>query len=61
LEIGDNIKVWGRIQSREYQKKLESGEVLTKVAYEVSVSKMEICSEEQNKSEEKREDNDENV
>jgi single-stranded DNA-binding protein len=44
LEIGDNVKVWGRIQSREYQKKLEAGEVMTKTAYEVSVSKMEICS-----------------
>lgn len=43
LRIGDNVKVWGRIQSREYQKKLESGEVVTKVAYEVSISKMEIC------------------
>ena len=41
LQVGDNVKIWGRIQSREYQKKLESGEVLTKVAYEVSISKME--------------------
>ncbi len=46
LNIGDNIKVWGRIQSREYQKKLESGELITKTAYEISVSKMEICGEE---------------
>ena len=45
LEVGDNVKVWGRIQSREYQKKLENGEVLTKVAYEVSISKMEVCKE----------------
>ncbi|MCX7921856.1 MAG: single-stranded DNA-binding protein [Clostridia bacterium] len=44
LIIGDNIKIWGRIQSREYQKKLENGEVLTKTAYEVSISKMEIVS-----------------
>ncbi|QNU65605.1 single-stranded DNA-binding protein [Ruminiclostridium herbifermentans] len=44
LAIGDNIKIWGRIQSREYQKKLESGETISKTAYEVSVSKMEICS-----------------
>lgn len=44
LVIGDNVKVWGRIQSREYQKKLDSGETLTKIAFEVSVSKMEICS-----------------
>jgi single-stranded DNA-binding protein len=45
LSIGDNIKVWGRIQSRPYQKKLENGEVVTKVAYEVSISKMELSSE----------------
>lgn len=47
LGVGDNIKIWGRIQSRSYQKKLESGEILTKIAYEVSVSKMEISGHEQ--------------
>ena len=46
LAVGDNIKVWGRIQSRTYQKKLESGEIINKVAYEVSVSKMEIVGKE---------------
>lgn len=46
LEVGQNIKIWGRIQSREYQKKLDTGEVITKVAFEVSVSKMEVCLEE---------------
>jgi len=51
LEIGDNIKIWGRIQSREYQKKFDNGEVMTRVAYEVSISKMEICSESQDKNE----------
>jgi single-stranded DNA-binding protein len=56
LEIGDNIKVWGRIQSRTYQKKLESGEVITKVAYEVSVSKMEVCRTKQNNGEANEED-----
>ena len=45
LTVGDNIKVWGRIQSRTYQKKLESGDILTKVAYEVSISKMENAVE----------------
>ena len=44
--VGDNIKVWGRIQSRTYQKKLESGDILTKIAYEVSISKMEIAGSE---------------
>lgn len=45
LTIGDNIKIWGRIQSREYQKKLENGETVSKTAYEVSVSKMEISED----------------
>lgn len=42
LSVGENVKVWGRIQSREYQKKTDENELLTKVAYEVSVSKLEI-------------------
>lgn len=41
LAVGDNVKVWGRIQSRKYQKKYSESKVITKVAYEVSVSKME--------------------
>ncbi|HOM01713.1 MAG TPA: single-stranded DNA-binding protein [Acetivibrio sp.] len=46
LDVGQNIKIWGRIQSREYQKKLDTGETITKVAFEVSVSKMEVCTKE---------------
>ena len=41
LDVGDNIKVWGRLQSREYQKKVSEEEVMKKMAYEVSISKME--------------------
>ncbi|MGV8145944.1 MAG: single-stranded DNA-binding protein [Alkaliphilus sp.] len=41
LNIGDRIKIWGRTQSRKYQKKLQDGGVLDKVAYEVSISKVE--------------------
>lgn len=44
LQVGDNVKVYGRIQSREYQKKLDNEEILSKVAYEVSVTKMEIVN-----------------
>ena len=40
LEVGDNIAVSGRMQSREYQKKTED-DIVTKVAYEISVSKIE--------------------
>jgi len=42
LNIGDNVKTWGRIQSRQYEKKLNNTETIYKTAYEVSVSKMEI-------------------
>ena len=41
FDVGERIKVWGRIQSRNYQKKQIDGTALNKVAYEVSVSKME--------------------
>lgn len=40
LNVGDRIAVSGRIQSREYQKKLSETEVKTMTAYEVSVSKL---------------------
>ena len=39
IEVGTLVKANGRIQSRAYEKKLENGEVIKKVAYEVSVSK----------------------
>ena len=42
LDVGDNIKINGRIQSRNYQKKLENGDIIEKTAYEISVSKLEV-------------------
>ena len=41
LAVGDNILVWGRMQSRSYQKRYENGDVVEKTAFEVSVSKLE--------------------
>ena len=40
LGVGDRIAISGRIQSREYQKKLSDTDTRTMVAYEVSVSKL---------------------
>ena len=40
LAVGDRIAISGRIQSREYQKKLSETETRTMTAYEVSVSKL---------------------
>lgn len=41
FEVGGHVLVWGRIQSREYIKKLGENETEKRVAYEVSVSKLE--------------------
>lgn len=39
LNVGDLVKLNGRIQSRTYEKKNPDGEIMKKTAYEVSVSK----------------------
>ncbi len=49
LEVGDHIKLWGRIQSRRYQKKNEHESYETKTAYEVSVTKLEHIKTENNR------------
>ena len=41
IEVGEPLKVYGRFQSRGYYKKHDDGTTDTKVAYELSVSKME--------------------
>ena len=41
FEVGGHVQIWGRIQSREYVKKLEGEVTERRTAYEVSVSKME--------------------
>ena len=51
LKVGDHIKIWGRIQCREYQKKLQSGDVENKIAFEVSLSKLEFMENENNRIE----------
>lgn len=39
--VGGHILIWGRIQSREYMKRLNETEAEKRIAYEVSVSKLE--------------------
>lgn len=41
LAVGENVCLFGRIQSREYQKKINLSETIAKTAYEVSISKIE--------------------
>ena len=47
--VGDHIKLWGRIQSREYHKKLANGELEKKIAFEVSISKLEYVENDNNR------------
>ncbi|MEG0072949.1 MAG: single-stranded DNA-binding protein [Clostridia bacterium] len=47
LPVGTNIKIEGRVQSREYEKKYEDGTVVKNLAYEVSVSKLELLDKEE--------------
>lgn len=42
FEVGTHVQIWGRIQSRDYVKKLSETQVEQRTAYEVSVSKIEI-------------------
>ena len=41
FEVGGHVLIWGRIQSREYMKRIGENETEKRVAYEVSVSKLE--------------------
>ncbi len=49
LLVGDHIKIWGRIQSRKYQKRYENDKIETKIAYEVSISKLEYIENDNNR------------
>ena len=41
FEVGEHVQLLGRIQSREYMKKLSEEQAEKRIAYEVSVSKLE--------------------
>lgn len=47
LEVGTEIFVQGRIQSREYVKRLSEDESEIRTAYEVSISQMEVVESEE--------------
>ncbi|MBQ9659232.1 MAG: single-stranded DNA-binding protein [Clostridia bacterium] len=45
LEVGAQVKIVGRVQSRTYEKKYEDGTVEQKVAYEVSICSLELIEQ----------------
>ena len=51
MQVGTEVKIIGRVQSRTYEKKYEDGTAQTKIAYEVSVSSLEIVNQEDNENE----------
>lgn len=44
LDVGSNVKINGRLQSRIYQKKVDEDQVIQKVAYEISITKIELIN-----------------
>ena len=56
LEVGTEVRVTGRVQSRTYEKKFEDGTSQTRVAYEVSIGSLEVINEKENSMEDKAEE-----
>ena len=52
IEVGAQVKIVGRVQSRTYEKKFEDGTVETRVAYEVSIGSLEVINENKDENEE---------
>ena len=46
FEVGTRVQIWGRVQSREYTKKLSETQCEKRVAYEVSIREMEVIEDE---------------
>mgnify|MGYP000956431268 FL=1 len=61
LNVGDNIRIWGRLQSREYQKRISEEEVVKKIAYEVSISKMEKINKDNESTSSEEDDKEEDI
>ena len=50
IEVGTEVRIVGRVQSRTYEKKYEDGTSETKIAYEVSISSLEIVKKDDNEN-----------
>lgn len=51
IDVGVQVKIVGRVQSRTYEKKFEDGTVETRVAYEVSIGSLEVINENKDEAE----------
>ena len=60
MEVGTEVKIVGRVQSRQYEKKYEDGRIENKVAYEVSIGSLEVVNQEENSNEENAQETEQN-
>ncbi len=51
MEVGTEVKIVGRVQSRTYEKKFEDGRVEQRVAYEVSIGSLEVVDKKEESNE----------
>lgn len=51
MEVGTEVKIVGRVQSRIYEKKFEDGRVEQRVAYEVSIGSLEVIDKKEDEQE----------
>ena len=56
LEVGAEVKIVGRVQSRTYEKKFEDGTSETRIAYEVSIGSLEVINQNEDENQESAED-----
>lgn len=48
IPVGTEVRIIGRVQSRQYEKKYEDGTSEVKIAYEVSVASLEVIDQAEN-------------
>lgn len=62
IPVGTEVRIIGRVQSRQYEKKYEDGTSEIKIAYEVSVASLEVIDQAENtNNEEEMEENKEAI
>ena len=52
MEVGTEVKIVGRVQSRTYEKKFEDGTIEQRVAYEVSIGSLEVINKNEDENRE---------
>ena len=52
IPVGTEVRIIGRVQSRQYEKKYEDGTSEIKIAYEVSLASLEVIDQAQNSNNE---------